>query len=199
MRTKEVPDTKRRILVSALDLFSSKGFASTTTREIAASAGVNELTLFRNFGSKEGLLEATIGSHLNLEEVAEEVPPISGDPEEDLFALVGFLRENIQKRRRLYRLMFRDYSNPIVERNLKEVPGRIKVLLVGRVRDVLEPHVGGDLDYETAALFLVSYFFRSEMQKAMMGIDPFHEIDERRTREVIRMFLKGVMPREGSD
>jgi AcrR family transcriptional regulator len=199
MTTKDLPDTKKRIIISALDLFSSKGFASTTTREIAAAAGVNELTLFRNFGSKDGLLESAIESTLNVEGIASDIPPISGDPEEDLFILVEFLRENIRKRRNLYRLMFRDYSNPIVERNLKEVPGRIKKLLVGRVKQILRPNVKGDLDYETASIFLMSYFFRSEMQTAMMGIDPFHEIDERRTREVIRIFLKGVLPREGSD
>ncbi len=199
MTKKDLPDTKKRIIISALDLFSSKGFASTTTREIAAAAGVNELTLFRNFGSKDGLLESAIESTLNVEGIASDIPPISGDPEEDLFILVEFLRENIRKRRNLYRLMFRDYSNPIVERNLKEVPGRIKKLLVGRVKQILRPNVKGDLDYETAAIFLMSYFFRSEMQTAMMGIDPFHEIDERRTREVIRIFLKGVLPREGSD
>jgi AcrR family transcriptional regulator len=193
------PDARGRILASALDLFSSKGFASTTTREIAAAANVNELTLFRNFGSKDGLLGSAIESTLNVEGIASDIPPISGDPEEDLFLLVEFLRENIRKRRNLYRLMFRDYSNPIVERNLKEIPGKIKKLLTGRVRHILRPYVKGDLDYETASIFLMSYFFRSEMQTAMMGIDPFHEIDERRTREVIRMFLKGVMPREGSD
>jgi len=40
---------------AASDLFANKGYAGTTTRSIAETAGVNEVTLFRHFGSKENL------------------------------------------------------------------------------------------------------------------------------------------------
>ncbi len=54
--TSSIPsDTRGRITQAASDLFATKGYAGTTTRAIAESAGVNEVTLFRHFGSKENL------------------------------------------------------------------------------------------------------------------------------------------------
>lgn len=45
---------------SALTLFAEKGYHSTSTREIAESAGVSEALIFRHFTNKEGLLEAVL-------------------------------------------------------------------------------------------------------------------------------------------
>jgi AcrR family transcriptional regulator len=43
---------------AASQLFSEKGYAGTTTRAIAELAEVNEVTLFRHFGTKEKLAQA---------------------------------------------------------------------------------------------------------------------------------------------
>ena len=52
--------TKKRILAAA-ELFSARdGFQGATTREIARQAGVNEVTLFRHFRTREELLRATL-------------------------------------------------------------------------------------------------------------------------------------------
>lgn len=52
--------TRQRLTQAALDLFLSQGVGHTTTRQIADKAGVNEATLFRNFGNKYGLLLAML-------------------------------------------------------------------------------------------------------------------------------------------
>lgn len=51
-------DTSKNILHAARDLFAEKGFSNITTRQIARRAGVNEVTLFRHFGTKAALYEA---------------------------------------------------------------------------------------------------------------------------------------------
>ncbi len=51
---------RQRLIQAALELFASQGVTATTTRQIADLAGVNEVTLFRHFGSKHGLLLAVI-------------------------------------------------------------------------------------------------------------------------------------------
>ncbi|GAB2185669.1 TetR/AcrR family transcriptional regulator [Roseibium sp. LAB1] len=53
------------IYSATIELFCERGFGGTTTREIADRAGVNEVTLFRRFGSKAGLIEAAIGDTLS--------------------------------------------------------------------------------------------------------------------------------------
>ncbi len=52
--------TRQRLINAALELFSSQGVTETTTRQIAELAQVNEVTLFRHFGNKQGLLLAVI-------------------------------------------------------------------------------------------------------------------------------------------
>ena len=48
-----------RLIEAALEMFSRRGMAA-TTREIADAAGVNEVTLFRLFESKDRLLAAVV-------------------------------------------------------------------------------------------------------------------------------------------
>src|SRR5690625_1761887 len=52
----EVTGVQKKIMQSAAELFSEKGYESSSTKEIAEKAGVAEVTLFRNFRSKENLL-----------------------------------------------------------------------------------------------------------------------------------------------
>ena len=53
-------DRRRQLLDTALDIFSRKGFQGTTTKEIAAAAGVTEAIIFRHFPSKQALYTAVL-------------------------------------------------------------------------------------------------------------------------------------------
>jgi len=48
--------TRTRILQAAQRLFAAKGFEGTTTRDLAQTAGVAEVTLFRHFANKKAIL-----------------------------------------------------------------------------------------------------------------------------------------------
>jgi AcrR family transcriptional regulator len=52
--------SRERLVQAAQELFLTQGVSHTTTRQIAQRAEVNEVTLFRNFGNKYGLLLAVI-------------------------------------------------------------------------------------------------------------------------------------------
>ncbi|MBD2079413.1 TetR family transcriptional regulator [Leptolyngbya sp. FACHB-17] len=52
--------TRQRLIQAALELFTAHGVTETTTKQIAELAEVNEVTLFRHFGNKHGLLLAAI-------------------------------------------------------------------------------------------------------------------------------------------
>jgi AcrR family transcriptional regulator len=50
------------IIEAAIDLFASRGFRGTTTREIAAAVGVTEPVLYQHFETKRGLYDAILES-----------------------------------------------------------------------------------------------------------------------------------------
>lgn len=56
-----------RILNSAIELFSEKGFSGTTTKQIAEKACVNEALIFRYFSNKSKLYTAIIREKINQE------------------------------------------------------------------------------------------------------------------------------------
>ena len=58
-------ERREQLIQVAVDLFSRKGFKGTTTREIAAAAGVTEAIIFRHFETKEQLYTAIIDRRLN--------------------------------------------------------------------------------------------------------------------------------------
>lgn len=74
--------TRQRLVQAALQLFAAQGVTETTTRQIAELAEVNEVTLFRQFGSKHGLLlavieEAEVFTHIG-EVLGQQVDQIQG-------------------------------------------------------------------------------------------------------------------------
>src|SRR5215213_6019760 len=81
---------RRRIVKSALNLFQTKGFATTTTKAIARKAGIAEGTVFNYFRSKEDIALSFFE-----EEVDHAIAAVRDNPrlrtaplEEKLFTLV---------------------------------------------------------------------------------------------------------------
>ncbi|MEL6470894.1 MAG: TetR family transcriptional regulator [Cyanobacteria bacterium J06623_4] len=70
--------SREKIVKSALSLFSKQGITATTTKEIAENAGVNEVTLFRQFGSKQGLLLSVLQEAPLLNAMQVALSDISG-------------------------------------------------------------------------------------------------------------------------
>ena len=80
-------DRQRQLLDAALAVFSRKGFKGSTTKEIAAEAGVAEAVIFQHFPSKEALYNAVLELNLGeweTEQDSEEIRKCMerGDEEE---------------------------------------------------------------------------------------------------------------------
>jgi AcrR family transcriptional regulator len=73
-----MPDqsTGERILRAFLALAAERGMAAVTTRDIARTAGVNEVTIFRHFGDKAGLALAAVRAFQPVEVIASYRPEI---------------------------------------------------------------------------------------------------------------------------
>lgn len=87
-------DTAERILDAAADLIATHGYAATTTRAIAERAGVNEVTLFRKFESKRGILRA-LGERMAQRQAGRAAEHVA--PSEDTRAtLLAFARMEVR-------------------------------------------------------------------------------------------------------
>ncbi|HEX5409206.1 MAG TPA: helix-turn-helix domain-containing protein [Gemmatimonadaceae bacterium] len=53
-------DIHEKLLDAAAQVYAETGYRGATTRRIAQQAGVNEITLFRHFGSKHALIQAAL-------------------------------------------------------------------------------------------------------------------------------------------
>ncbi|CAD7339769.1 TetR/AcrR family transcriptional regulator [Sphingomonadales bacterium 56] len=97
-------DTRARLLVAALDLFSKNGFEASTMRDLAQFAGIKAPAIYNHFKSKEALLgEALLWA---MEDFNERVLGPRDERESNLEALEGILERHIR-----YQL-----DNPVIAR-----------------------------------------------------------------------------------
>lgn len=86
------PAGSRRILLAAATAFAERGFHATTTRDIAAQAGLSPAALYVHFRSKEEVLHQIAASALDFTiEVAATEASRPGSPADRLAGLVHVL------------------------------------------------------------------------------------------------------------
>src|SRR5262245_14517405 len=81
--------TRERIEAAALELFRTRGFEATTTRDIAKQAEIAVGTLFNYFTAKEAIVIAMPEEGLAKAQAAIQKQTAAETLEEDLFALVA--------------------------------------------------------------------------------------------------------------
>lgn len=90
-RRRRNPEARREeILRAAVKLFAERGYARTTTREIAQEAGIAEGTIYKYFTSKQELLFAILGPTI-VEPLARLFE--SGETVDDIEVIRAFMRD----------------------------------------------------------------------------------------------------------
>ena len=110
---KRFPATKRReqLLQAALDLFAQRGFEATTTKAIAAAAGVSEGIIFQHFATKEELYSGILDYKAEKSGVEEWMEQLRGcaEREDDEGLVLSMVERILQSDRcdpQFQRLMF---------------------------------------------------------------------------------------------
>jgi AcrR family transcriptional regulator len=107
----ENPAVRERLLSEALRLFTARGYAATTVREIVEAAGVTKPVLYYYFGSKEGLyLEIMNGIGTLFDQRLAELEESKGSARQRLVHFLGGMfaaaRENLGVVRLAYAIYF---------------------------------------------------------------------------------------------
>ncbi|HEX9085626.1 MAG TPA: helix-turn-helix domain-containing protein [Gemmatimonadaceae bacterium] len=186
------------ILAAAAGVFAQHGFRGSTTRRIADAAGVNEITIFRQFGSKEALIRAAM-QHLTQSAGLATLPDIPSDPERELTAW----SESFMQHLRLHSSIIRKTMGEIEERPemgecATEVPRRasndlchylLALKRQGRITEKFEP--------KTAAAMLMGAIFSDAMGREMMP-ENFPQPKEKAAHMYTRVLLRALGVENGS-
>lgn len=95
-------DVRESLLKATIKLFGEVGSRGATTRLIAQEAGVNEVTLFRHFKSKDELLESALESLVDIV-AAKSLPDNPTDPAAELTEWSRHHHKHLHKFRSLIR------------------------------------------------------------------------------------------------
>jgi AcrR family transcriptional regulator len=100
--------TRNNIMKVALKLFSEQGYYGTTTKQIAQEAGINELTLFRHFGTKENLFQETTSQYVEDINLGQEIHElINQDFEESIIKIAEDYLQFCFDCKKLYKIQMR--------------------------------------------------------------------------------------------
>ena len=192
--TRTTPEeTRARIFAAAREVYSLKGPQSTTTREIAERAGVNEATLFRHFGSKTALLDAMKEHYCTLKVAAMQAvrERLSGRLEDDLRAIARVAIESLLESRDLIRVsLLEDASDPTAA----SPPWRMPIAARGMLQDFMADRVArGELQGDPGVLarFFMGMFFAYVIGQRVWTNPTALEI-EKAPDVFVDMFLNGV-------
>lgn len=161
-------DTRTELLKAAAAVFAQHGSRGSTTRRIAEAAGVNEVTLFRYFGSKDALLqEAIAGAD---ESPSTALPDIPGDPEAELTEWCGALMERLRSKRSIIRKCMSEMEEkPEMITTAVRTPVRAAHDLAAYLRKLkTQGRAEGEVDVLAAAAMLLGAVFHDAMGREMM-------------------------------
>ncbi|MEX2284654.1 MAG: helix-turn-helix domain-containing protein [Gemmatimonadota bacterium] len=153
-------EVKTKILEATLRVFAETGYRGATTRRIAQEADVNEVTLFRHFGSKDELIHAAV-RYAALEEDRPRLPEQPADPHGELTDWARAHYGRMYARRAMIRTCIGESGeHPDVAGCVSEGPRQTGVMVKAYFRRLQERGVvnkTANLDVVTATLMSVLF------------------------------------------
>ena len=193
--------SRERILEAASRVYAKHGFRGATTRLIAIEAGVNEVTLFRTFGSKSALLEAVLEQHSKL----GRGPVLPDEPTDPLAELTAFVASSLERVREMRPLLVHTMGE------LDERPEAAEFACRGRhdVHETITSYIrrlqarglaAPNIDVDVAAVMLTAIVMSDAMARHFVPdvYPPLDEAAERYVRSFLRLIgasaPDGVVP-----
>ncbi len=188
--------THDSILDAALKVFAEKGYRGATTRLIAQEADVNEVTLFRHFGSKEGLLRALARREVAAQKFAAfdilDAYP-KRDPTDILTELGTTILENVEKNIPNLKVLI----TVVPQSGIKGVSRWVPWKGIQHLSKFFG-ELGATDPYLTAVAFQ-SFIMRSIFFRVLMGEDPLLKPGEENIRSFSKIILAGMKQGQKED
>jgi AcrR family transcriptional regulator len=179
------PVTDATMFDAALAVLAERGYAGATTRRIAETAGINEVTLFRRFGDKRQLILAAI--HADISRLADNGLTATGDIEADLIRVVEYYSDIYQHRNGLVgTLLLEGARNPDVAALIKEPLGAMS-----RLAEIFAGYQRAGQMVEESTELAVQALLAPLLVITLLQRVTSSEIAVPDARTVVQRFLKG--------
>jgi AcrR family transcriptional regulator len=180
-------------------VFSRDGFQGATTREIARQAGVNEVTLFRHFHSREELLAATLQHGCAAYDALIHPDEIwKGELPGRLERFVRELYSVVKQREAIARAFIGEARlfPESIRRSLKEFMLMKKARFVATLKEAQELGlIRKEVDVSAAADFLRDAIHSAMLRHTLYNADP--ETVDAHLRAVTDIFYRGIKANDG--
>lgn len=191
-----IQPTSDRIIEAAIELISEKGYKAATTKVIAELAGVNEVTLFRHFGNKRGLLKALVQKFSYgplLQKVIRE--QVIWNLETDLYNFSMQYQEYILSIKEFVLIGFKEAGAfPEIDEEIANVPLFIKKELMDYLFEMKKRGKLVDTNIEATVMALIALNFGHFMSRAHLGSN----VTQLSTKELLKtsvfIFSRGLTP-----
>lgn len=199
MAQKRMSGEERRtqIITVAAQIFSKQGFTSTTTKEIAHAADINEAVIYRHFRSKEELYDAAIDFYID--EVQKLYTGVISAPlalEELLYAVgcrvLNFTNANVHLTRMMLFSGLEDHRAS--DRFLAAVTSRIINLIIERFAiEQKKGTIRNDIEPRLCALQFVGTMLFFNIARNVMHAPMIQGIEvETYVRSQLTIFMDGI-------
>lgn len=185
-------EIRARILDAAARVYAQYGFRGATTRLIATEAGVNEVTLFRTFGSKASLLQDMLHRQVD----ATAVPLLSHEPRDarqELTRWCASVLDYLRGHAHLIRKTIAEADErPDAACACCEGPssaGRSLTLYLEHLRD--QDYIDQHADIETAVSMFMSAMFGDALYRDIIP-NAFPQPVEAAAERYVHTFLRAV-------
>jgi AcrR family transcriptional regulator len=191
-------ESRERILTAAETLFAQRGFKGTTTRDLAAAAGLHEAILFRHFPRKEDLYRQVLERKLSrnrgaaLDEMAQAAAARHDRRFFETLArgLLTRFEEDAAIPRLILHSALEGYEPPqvVTERQLR-VERPTLDYIVGRMKD----GAFRQMDPEHAVVTFGAMLFGYIVRQHIVGMDAYRHHDREAVVEsFVTIFLDGM-------
>ena len=182
--------TRQAILDASIELVCEYGYAGTSVSMVCKKVGIAKTALYWHFGSKSGLMAAVLDEVTSswITEL-EERSNRGGTPQEQLDGLVNGLRELVQERSHLFRIILIPVmESGTVEPELREITRALTQQAIEAIAGGFNQSAGFELpDSEMLAHTIISLThgaLRRLLMEPEVDLEPFFE-DLHRTIRVL--------------
>ena len=185
-------DIRTRILEATIRVFGETGYRGATTRRIAQVADVNEVTLFRHFGSKEELLKSAL-LYIDTQEDPAPLPENPVNPERELTDWARAQHDHLTRLGPVIRTcMGESEEHPEMAQCAQLRPARVTDELQAYLNTLSRRGMAEkNLDVGSATVLLMGALFHDALGRAVMPELFCHSAEDAPARYV-KLFLRAI-------